>query len=82
MEAPAGPQLCCWGKCVREHPPCCPFPASGLSFESASPRMHRQELEAEVIYSHDLGAFLAPWGRDGSTEALSALGTGGMDLPL
>ena len=55
--APAGSQLCRWGKCVREHPPCCPFPASGLSFESASPRMHRKELGAEVICRHDLGAF-------------------------
>ena len=67
---------------MGEHPPCGPFAASGLSFKSASPRMHRKVLGTEVNYRHDVGAFLAPWDRDGLRGALSALcGTGGMDSP-
>lgn len=69
----------CWsptvtlGKLWEEHPPCCPFTASGLSFISASPRMPRKELGTEAIYRPDLGAFLAPRGGDGLREAPSAL---------
>lgn len=67
---------------MGEHPPSGPFAASGLSFKSASPRMHRKVLGTEVNYRHDVGAFLAPWDRDGLRGALSAFcGTGGMDSP-
>lgn len=67
---------------MGEHPPSGPFAASGLSFKSASPRIHRKVLGTEVNYRYDVGAFLAPWDRDGLRGALSAFcGAGGMDSP-